>query len=75
MTVLCKFFVSTGVKFQALGRAGKFRCGLTRSSIHETSHQKKFRIASLNVGTLRGRSSEVVETMSRRKIGLLSSEN
>ena len=31
-------------------------------------HQKKFRIASLIVGTLRGRSSEVVKTMSRRNM-------
>ena len=29
-----------------------------------------FRIASLNIGTLRGRSSEVVETVSRRGVDL-----
>ena len=46
------------------------RCGPTRSSIHETPHQKIFRITSLNVGTLRGRSSEVVETVSRRCVDL-----
>ena len=33
-------------------------------------HQKMFRIASLNVGTLRGRSSEVVKTVSRRGVDL-----
>ena len=70
MTVLSKFFVSRGVKFPAHGRVGKFRCGPTRSSIHEMPYQKKFRIASLNVGTLRGRSSEVVETMFRRNVDL-----
>ena len=68
MTVLKKFFVSRGVKLPAHSRVGKFRCGPTRSSIHETPHQKKFRTASLNVGTLRGISSEVVETMSRRSL-------
>ena len=55
------------MKFPAHGRVGRsLRCGSTRSSIHETPHQKIFRIASLNVGTLKGRSSEVVETVSRR---------
>ena len=71
MTVLSKFFVRRGVKFRAHGRVGKsLRCGPTRSSINETPHQKMFRIASLNVGTLRGRSSEVVETVSRRGVDL-----
>ena len=69
MTVLSKF-LSRGVKFPAHGRVGKFRRGPTRSTIHETPHQKKFRIASLNVGTLRERSSEVVETMSRKSVDL-----
>ena len=58
------------MKLPAHGRFGKFRCGPTRSSIHETPHQKNFRIASLNVSTLRGRSSEVVETKSRRSMDL-----
>ena len=61
MTVLSKFFVSRGVKFPAHGRVGKFRCGPTRSSIHEMPHQKKFRIASLNVDSLRGRSKQYPE--------------
>ena len=52
MAVLSKFFVSRGVKFPAHGRFGKFRSGPPRSSIHETPHQKKFRTASLNIGTL-----------------------
>ena len=57
------------MKFPAHGIVGKsLRCGPTRSSNHETPHQKVFRIASLNVGTLRGRSSEVVETVSRRGV-------
>ena len=46
------------------------RCGPIRSSVHETPHQKMFRITSLNVDTLRGRSSEVVETVSRRGVDL-----
>ena len=59
------------VKFPTHGRVGEFRCGPTRSSIHETTHQKKFRIAALSVSTLRKRSSsEVVETMSRRSMDL-----
>ena len=59
------------VKFPADSRVGKsLSCGLTRSSIHETPHQKMFRIASLNIGTLRGRSGEVVETVSRRGVDL-----
>lgn len=70
MTVFNKF-PSRGVKLPAHGRVGKkSRCGPTRSSINETPHQKMFRIASLNVGTLRSRSSEVVETVSRRGIDL-----
>ena len=65
MTVLNKSFVSRVVKFLAQGRVGKFRCSPTRSSVHETLYpKKKKRIASLNVGTLRGRFSKVVETMS-----------
>ena len=56
------------MNFPAHGRVGKFRCGPTRLSIHETLHKKKFRTDSLYVGTLRGRSSEVVETMSRRSV-------
>ena len=71
MTVLSKFFVRRGVKFPAHGRVGKsLRCGPIRSSNHETPHQKMFRIVSLNVVTLRGRSSEVVETVSRRGVDL-----
>ena len=70
MTALSKFFVSRGVKFPAHSRVVKFKCGQTRSSIDETPHQKKFRLGSLNVGTLRGRSSEVVETMSGRRVDL-----
>ena len=58
------------MKFLAHGRVGKsLRCGPTRSSNRETPHQM-FRIASLNVGTLRGRSSEVVEIVFRRGVDL-----
>ena len=44
--------------------------GLLRSSSCEIPHKSLLRIATLNVGTMRGRSSEVVETMSRRGIDL-----
>ena len=47
---------------------GRARRGLVRSSSSEIP--QNFRIASLNVGTLRGRADEVVETMSRRKVDL-----
>ena len=49
------------------GKAG--RHGPARSSSHEIPHQP-LRIASLNVGTLRGRSSEVVETLTRRQVDI-----
>ena len=75
MSVLSKFFISGVVKFPAHDRVGKFRCSPTRLSIHEMPPQKRFTIASLIAGTLRGRSSEVVETMSRRTVDLLSSGN
>ena len=71
MTVLSKFFVRRREKFPTHSRFGKrLRCGPTRSSIHESPHQKMFRIASLNVATLRGRSSKVVETVSIRDVNL-----
>ena len=52
------------------GRARK--CRLVRSSSCKIPYKSLslFRIATLNVGTIRGRSSEVVETMSRRGIDL-----
>ena len=50
------------------GRARKR--GLVRSSACEIPPKSLFRIATLNMGTMRGRSSEVVETVSRRGIDL-----
>ena len=75
MSVLSKFSSLSGVNHPAQGRVGLNGCGPTRSSICEIPRHKKkqinaLRIAILNVGTLRGRSSEVVETMSRRGIDL-----
>ena len=75
MAVLSKSNRSSGARNPAHGRVGGDsggRCGPTRSSISEIPHpsQNRFRIASLNVGTLRGRTSEVVETVSRRGIDL-----
>ena len=75
MAVLSTFSSSNAVNHPAHSRVGLNGCGPTRSSICETPRHKHkqtnaLRIASLNVGTLRGRSSEVVETMSRRGIDL-----
>ena len=50
------------------GRARKR--GLVRSSSCKIPRKSLFGIATLNVGTMRGRSSEVVETISRRGIDL-----
>ena len=36
--------------------------------LHQHSDTVKFRVATLNVGTIRGRSAEIVETLSRRSI-------
>lgn len=43
---------------------------LVRSSSHEIQRKSLFRVATLSVGTIRGRSSEVVKIMSRRSINL-----
>ena len=75
MSVLSKFSSSSRVNHPAHGKVGLNACGPTRSSIcdiprHKQKQTNAIRIASLNVGTLRGRSSEVVETMSRSGIDL-----
>ena len=65
MMAIQKFYgySDTGVVDEgvALGRAS---CGLVRSSISKIPHN--IRIASWNTGTLKGRSNEVVEAISRR---------
>ena len=75
MSVLNKFSSSSGVNHPAHGRVGLNGCSTTRSSICEIPRHKQkrtnpLRVASLNVATLRGISSEVVQTMSRRGIDL-----
>ena len=75
MSVLSKFGSSSGDNHPAHGRVGLNGCGPTRQSIWEIPQHKQketnsLRITSLNVGTLRGRSSELVEAMSRREIDL-----
>ena len=73
MAVLSKFaHDGTGYYVEGVinGRVG---CGPTRSShvyMRNSSEipRVKFRVATLNVGTLRGRSGEVVETLSRRGV-------
>ena len=47
--------------------AGSGHCG------ESSKHLRKFRVGTLNVNTLRRRVCEVVETLSRRKVGLLHS--
>ena len=44
--------------------------GPVRSSSREITQLKSFKFATWNVGTLRGRSGEVIETISRRGIEL-----
>ena len=50
------------------GRAGDSVVGPARPSSRETPQLCMLRIASLNVGTMKGRSAEVVETLHRRNI-------
>ena len=45
------------------------RCGRPQIDI-KLLHQNTIRVATLNVGTMRGRSSEVVETVTRRGIDI-----
>ena len=54
-------------------RSGHCQTVIQRPDQKQKQKQKeseKFRVATANVGTLRGRSSEVVETLSRRKIDI-----
>ena len=55
---------TTRLKVSLNGRVG-IKCE-HRQIICQLSHQN-FRVCSWNVGTVRGRSNEVVEVMSRRK--------
>ena len=48
-----------------MGKSKIFVFFLIFLSIHDT-----FKIASWNIGTMRGRSSEIVETITRRNIDL-----
>ena len=57
------------------GRAG-VNVGPVRSISCEILQKRfKLRIASLNVGTMRGRASEIVETLARRRIDICSAGN
>ena len=69
MKVLYKFLKNgTGNYVEGVvnGRTGS---GPVRSTSCETPHNT-FKIASWNIGTMRGRSSEIVETITRRNIDL-----
>ena len=69
MKVLNKFLKNgTGNYVEGVvnGRTGS---GPVRSTSCETPHDT-FKIASWNIGTMRGRSSEIVETIMRRNIDL-----
>ena len=59
---------STGVASPAQPRVRT--AGLSLHAKQGVVHPEKFRAASLNVGTLTGKSNEVVETLSRRGIDL-----
>ena len=50
------------------GRAGVVVVGPARSLSREIPQQCMIRVASLNVGTMSGRTGEVVETLERRKV-------
>ena len=69
MKVLNKFLKNgTGNYVEGVvnGRTGS---GPVRSTSCETPHNT-FKIASWNIGTMRGRSSEIVETITRRNVDL-----
>ena len=69
MTVLSKF-LKNGTRNYVEGVVnGRTGSGPVRSSSCETPHNT-MKIASWNVGTMRGRSSEIVETITRRNIDL-----
>ena len=75
MSVCSKFNSLNGVIHPGHSRVDLKGCGPTRLSICEIPQHKQkqtntLRITSLNVDTLRGRYSEVTETMSRRGIDL-----
>ena len=74
MVVQSKLFSEdrTGNNVESVVKGRARKCGLVRSSSCKIPHKSLslFRIATLNVGTMRGRSSEVVETMSRRGVDL-----
>ena len=46
------------------------RSGHCQTVIKRPDQEERLRVATANVGTLRGRASEVVETVSRRKIDI-----
>ena len=44
--------------------------GPSPNAQHDVGHPSQVRVATLNVGTLKGKESEVVETLSRRRVDL-----
>ena len=54
----------------AHGRNGVISSGHPQTVTQRPDDKLKFRVASLNVGTMRGRSGEVVETMNRRMVDM-----
>ena len=71
MQVLNKFFWKngTGNCVESIVN-GRTENGPVRSTSYETSLINTFKIASWNIGTMRGRSSEIVETITRKNIDL-----
>ena len=69
MKVLNKFLKNGNGNYVEGVVNGRTGSGPVRSTSCETPHDT-FKIASWNIGTMRGRSSEIVETITRRNIDL-----
>ena len=69
MKVLNKFLKNGSGNYVEDVVNGRTGSGPVRSTSCETPHNT-FKIASWNIGTMRGRSSEIVETITRRNIDL-----
>ena len=54
----------SGLAARGCGAAGSGPCG------ESSKCPKSFRVGTLNVGTMKGKASEVVETLSRRRVDL-----
>ena len=69
MSVISNFHENGTGKYIESVVNGRIETGPVRSTSCETPHIK-MKVASWNVDTMRGRSSEIVETITRRNIDL-----